>query len=111
MAINAVIAPWSARGRPMALAKAYNGASIGGVIFSPLWVALITHLAFVLASFIVGFAMVAVVAVLAPGVFAQTPEVIGQWSDQDEPETLTHRATVSQAAHTLPARCAATAAS
>ena len=25
----------------VALAKAYNGASVGGVIFSPLWVALI----------------------------------------------------------------------
>jgi MFS family permease len=39
--INAIISPWFVRGRPMALAKAYNGASLGGVIFSPLWGALI----------------------------------------------------------------------
>ena len=36
VAVNAVIAPWFERARPVALAKAYNGASIGGVVFSPL---------------------------------------------------------------------------
>ena len=41
VAVNAVIAPWFVRTRPAALAKAYNGASVGGVVFSPLWVALI----------------------------------------------------------------------
>ena len=40
VAVNAVISPWFVRTRPKALATAYNGASIGGVIFSPLWVAL-----------------------------------------------------------------------
>src|SRR5258708_29880291 len=37
-AINAILAPWFARTRPAALAMAYNGASIGGGVFSPLWV-------------------------------------------------------------------------
>ena len=46
VAVNAVIAPWFVRTRPAALAKAYNGASIGGVVFSPLWVALIAAWAF-----------------------------------------------------------------
>ena len=40
-AINAIVSPWFVRTRPAALAMAYNGGSIGGVIFSPLWVAAI----------------------------------------------------------------------
>ena len=40
-AINAIVSPWFVRTRPAALSMAYNGASIGGVIFSPLWVAAI----------------------------------------------------------------------
>ena len=62
-AINAIISPWYSRARPLALGKAYNGASIGGVIFSPLWVALIALVGFAMASAIVGVVMIAVVAV------------------------------------------------
>ena len=40
-AVNAIVSPWFVRARPAALAMAYNGASIGGVVFSPLWVAAI----------------------------------------------------------------------
>jgi MFS family permease len=35
-AVNAIVAPWFVRKRPAALASAYNGSSIGGVVFSPL---------------------------------------------------------------------------
>ena len=45
-AVNAIVARWFVGGRPAALAMAYNGASIGGVIFSPLWVALIRRIEF-----------------------------------------------------------------
>src|SRR5262245_25589707 len=44
--VNAIIAPWFVRMRPAALASAYNGASVGGVIFSPLWAAAIDLLGF-----------------------------------------------------------------
>ncbi|HET9204976.1 MAG TPA: MFS transporter, partial [Burkholderiaceae bacterium] len=54
VAINAAIAPWFERTRPAALAKAYNGASIGGVVFSPLWVSLIGLLGFAGAALAVG---------------------------------------------------------
>ncbi len=81
VAVNAAIAPWYARGRPMALAKAYNGASIGGVVFSPLWVLLIAHWGFTTAAAVVGLAMVAVMAALARGVYARTPEQLGQHPD------------------------------
>jgi hypothetical protein len=36
-AVNAIIAPWFVRDRPAALSLAYNGSSVGGIIFSPLW--------------------------------------------------------------------------
>ena len=45
-AVNALIAPWFARRRPAALSMAYNGASLGGVLFSPLWVFLIAQAGF-----------------------------------------------------------------
>jgi hypothetical protein len=66
VAVNAVISPWFVRTRPVALAKAYNGASIGGVIFSPLWVVLISWAGFAGATAIVGVAMVLVLVRRAP---------------------------------------------
>ncbi|HTF01366.1 MAG TPA: MFS transporter, partial [Bradyrhizobium sp.] len=53
-AINAILAPWFIRRRPAALAMAYNGASIGGVVFSPLWVAAIGTWGFPAAAAVVG---------------------------------------------------------
>ncbi len=84
-AINAVISPWYSRRRPIALAMAYNGASVGGVLFSPLWVALITLAGFATASALVGITMVVVVATLSRAVFAKTPQSLGQPPDGDEP--------------------------
>lgn len=80
-AVNAMVSPWFARKRPAALAMAYNGASVGGIIFSPLWVALIAWAGFPLAAILVGAAMVAVVAALALTVLARTPEGMGQIVD------------------------------
>ena len=85
VAVNAAIAPWYARHRPMALAKAYNGASIGGVVFSPLWVWLIAREGFTTAAAIVGLVMVAAMSVLARAVFSRTPEQMGQRPDGDAP--------------------------
>lgn len=81
VAVNAVIAPWFVRTRPVALAKAYNGASIGGVIFTPLWVALIAAGGFVGASLAVGAVTVVVMLCLAKVVFSVTPESLGQTAD------------------------------
>ncbi|MCC7276621.1 MAG: MFS transporter [Alphaproteobacteria bacterium] len=84
-AVNAIVAPWFVRTRPRALATAYNGASIGGVVFSPLWVALIGLVGFTAAAAGIGLAMVAVVLVLAFRVFAWTPDRLGQAPDGDAP--------------------------
>lgn len=80
-AVNAVIAPWYARRRPIALAHAYNGASVGGMVFAPLWVFLIAQFGFPQAALGVGVATIAVVASLAFGVFAKTPAQLGQRPD------------------------------
>ncbi|HEY6254201.1 MAG TPA: hypothetical protein VIY51_00230 [Xanthobacteraceae bacterium] len=82
-AINAIIAPWFVRTRPAALAMAYNGASIGGIIFSPLWVAAIGRLGFSVAATVVGIVMILVVWVIADLVLARTPQQMGLTPDGD----------------------------
>jgi MFS family permease len=82
-AVNAMVAPWFVKKRPAALATAYNGASVGGIVFSPLWVALIGWAGFPAAAAVIGIGMVAVVAGLAFTVLARTPESIGQRPDGD----------------------------
>jgi hypothetical protein len=71
--INAMVSPWFNRRRPAALSMAYNGASVGGVIFSPLWVALIGWGGFPLAAASVGVAMVAVILLLSWQVLGRIP--------------------------------------
>jgi hypothetical protein len=83
VAVNAAIAPWYERTRPIALAKAYNGASIGGVVFSPLWVSLIAALGFGAAALGIGLIAIATTGWLAAAVFAVTPERLGQRPDGD----------------------------
>jgi len=102
VAVNAAIAPWFVRKRPAALARAYNGASIGGVVFSPLWVALIGAWGFAPAALAVGLATTVVMAALARTVFAHTPEVLGQQADGDAAPTAQTRATADAPA--LPGR-------
>jgi hypothetical protein len=80
-AINAIVVPWFAVKRPAALAMAYNGASIGGVVFSPLWVAAIGWLGFPMAALGIGIVMVIVVWLLCSLVFTRTPQMLGQMAD------------------------------
>jgi MFS family permease len=53
-AINAIVAPWFDSERPKALSIAFNGASIGGLIFTPLWVIAISRLGFAAAASMLG---------------------------------------------------------
>jgi len=95
--INTIVSRWYVVGRPAALGKAYNGASIGGVIFSPLWVALISWIGFSGAALVVGITMIVVVAALSGYVFSKTPGSIGQTTDAGtiQPSPV-RRATSSQ---------------
>jgi MFS family permease len=84
-AINAIIAPWFVRARPAALSMAYNGASVGGVVFSPLWVAAITWLGFPAAAAAIGAVTAVTVWLLAAIVFVKTPLEMGLTPDGDAP--------------------------
>jgi Major Facilitator Superfamily len=84
-AVNAIISPWFVGTRPAALASAYNGSSIGGVVFSPLWVAAIGLLGFPGAAVAIGLVMVVTIWVLADLYYAKTPEQMGLIASGDAP--------------------------
>jgi MFS transporter len=100
-AINMLVSPWFVRTRPAALAMAYNGGSIGGVIFSPLWVIAIGTLGFPNAAAAIGLVMAFTVWMLADLVFARTPQQMGLLPDGEMPGTPTVSLT-SPAAKPLP---------
>ena len=77
VALNAMVSPWFEKKRPAALSLAYNGSSIGGVLFSPLWVSLIASLGFAFAGLILGATMMAVVVILCRLYLSKTPESLG----------------------------------
>jgi len=64
-AINSMVAPWFDKDRAKALSLAFNGASMGGVVFVPLWTFMIAELGFSMAAAILGAAMVAISWLLA----------------------------------------------
>ncbi|HEY1542331.1 MAG TPA: MFS transporter [Xanthobacteraceae bacterium] len=82
-AINAIVSPWFVRARPAALSMAYNGASIGGVVFSPLWVVAIGLFGFPMAAAAIGLVVVLTVYALAGSLFSRTPDAMGLAPDGD----------------------------
>jgi MFS family permease len=100
-ALNAIVSPWFDRARPAALGMAYNGGSVGGIIFSPLWVALIAALGFAGAASVVACIMLVTLWMLARHVFSRTPANMKLAPDGDAPGAPA-TATASPAAHPLP---------
>jgi MFS family permease len=86
-AINAIVSPWFVRGRPAALGMAYNGGSIGGIIFSPLWVVAIDAAGFATAAAAVGLVMVLTMWVLSELLFARSPQQMGLAPDNEAADT------------------------
>lgn len=82
-AVNAIVSPWFVRGRPAALAMAYNGGNIGGVIFSPLWAASIGAIGFPAAAAAIGLVMALTMWVLADLVFSRNPQQMRLTPDGD----------------------------
>jgi MFS family permease len=72
-AINAFVAPWFAKKRAVALSHAYNGASFGGVLMTPLWTSLIAAFGFETASIVIAVGGLLILWPLAGFVLAQTP--------------------------------------
>ncbi|MDB5489562.1 MAG: hypothetical protein JWQ58_3277 [Reyranella sp.] len=64
-ALNAMVAPWFEGDRPKAISMAFNGASVGGILFAPLWMALIATLGLPWAASVLAMAMIVVVCPLA----------------------------------------------
>lgn len=100
-AINAIVAPWFDRARPAALAMAYNGGNIGGVVFSPLWAAAIGAFGFPAAAASIGLVMAITMWILADQVFSRTPERMRSTPDGDAPG-MTKTAVTSSPAKPLP---------
>jgi MFS family permease len=94
-AVNAIIAPWFIRKRPAALSTAYNGASIGGVIMTPLWATLILNLSFPVTAVFVGVVTISVVWILSVFVFSKSPESMGQFPDGEPQEAKVQSAVTS----------------
>lgn len=84
-ALNAIVSPWFVRKRPAALGMAYNGGSIGGVIFSPLWVGAIATLGFASAALAISVTLIALLWFLSGRYFARTPEQMALRPDGDAP--------------------------
>jgi MFS family permease len=102
-ALNAIIAPWFVRTRPTALGMAYNGASVGGIVFSPLWVLAIHGLGFPMAATTIGIASVITVWIIAAALFDRTPEQMALRPDGDA-EGAPPAAVTSPLAIPLPGR-------
>jgi MFS family permease len=85
VAVNAIVAPWFARARPVALGSAYNGASLAGLVFSPLWVFAIALMGLPAAAAAIGIVTALAVGVLAVRYFARTPATMGLAPDGDTP--------------------------
>ncbi|MBV7456007.1 MFS transporter [Acidovorax sp. sif1233] len=79
--INAIISPWFVARRPLALGKAYNGASVGGMVFSPLWAAMIERYGFPVAALCVGTVLVGMVAIIAHTVLPKSPSTQSPLAD------------------------------
>jgi MFS family permease len=89
-AINAIVMPWFEQERPKAISLAFNGASIGGMIFGPLWITLISHYGFLSAALAIAVGMVIVLYPLIVKFLRLTPRDLGLQSDglslQPEPQ-------------------------
>lgn len=81
--LNAIVSPWFVRRRPAALGMAYNGGSVGGIIFSPLWVTSIALLGFQGATIAIAGVMALTLWVIAGALFARTPKDMGLLPDGD----------------------------
>lgn len=82
-AINAFVSPWFDRRRPAAIALAFNGASVGGVVMVPLWAGLIAALGFGYAAIILGAATALILWPVAGRWFRPTPATMGLHVDDD----------------------------
>ena len=90
-AVNAIVAPWFEVKRGLAISLALNGASAGGVIMAPLWIALIGALGFAGASVVVVGGLCTVLGPLAALYLYRGPAEIGLRPDGSAAPAAAHR--------------------
>lgn len=96
-AINTFVSPWFDKKRALALSHAYNGASIGGVVFTPLWVWLIAQMGFGAAAITIGAIGASLLWLLAGYALRPTPASLGLSADNAATTTaIDVTATLSQ---------------
>jgi hypothetical protein len=96
-AINAMVAPWFYRRRPVAMSMALNGSSVGGAVFAPLWAVLIARFGLIAASVAVGSVMIATLWWIAGRYLRSTPADMGLVPDGDTAATIGPTATLPPA--------------
>jgi MFS family permease len=72
-ALNAIVARWFDRDRPKAMSLAFNGASVDGVLFVPLWIFLIERFGFQRAALLIAAVTLVVLTLLAVRYFGKPP--------------------------------------
>ncbi len=95
-AIIAMVSPWFERRRALALGHALNGASVGGVLFAPLWVTLIAAIGFTPAVVVVGLVTLALLLPLSWRYLRPTPRSLGVAPDGDPPHSTWHATVPAQ---------------
>jgi MFS family permease len=94
-AINAMVARWFETERPKALSLAINGASVGGILFPPIWVALIAYLGVAPSGMVVAAVIVAIVWSLASRFVDLVPSDLGLRPDGVSDKSITQHASGS----------------
>lgn len=97
-AINAIVSPWFQRRRPAALSFAYNGASVGGIVFSPLLVAAIAALGFAQAAIVIGIVLTGTLWAISACYLTRSPEKMGLKPDGDDAGPTPAKAAVPEVA-------------
>ena len=95
-AINAMVAPWFDRDRPKAIGLAFNGASIGGVMFPPLLILLIAKIGVEAAAVAVGIAMLLDIIPLSVFYLRRDPKGLGLAPDGLVIDSKPHVATLTR---------------
>jgi MFS family permease len=87
-ALNAIVARWFERDRPKALSLAFNGASVGGVLFVPLWLFLIDRIGFQNAAQAISILAIGAIGWLSVRYFKLSPASLGLGPDGSGVPTL-----------------------
>jgi MFS family permease len=95
-AIIAMVSPWFERRRALALGHALNGASVGDVLFAPLWITAIAAIGFAPAVAVVGLLTLALLLPLTWRYLRPTPSSLGVAPDGDPPRSTWHAAVSAQ---------------